>query len=214
MNGIPLTPCSTIKNLGVNFSRDLSWSHHIQCTSASTLRLVRQLHRALPSPSITTIRTLILAIICPRLEYANIIWNPSTAIDNKTIESVLRKATKWGILKHHPYDTRLRLLNIGSLSDRRDRQDCVQLFKHFSSIQYINWSNPPFIPNRHTRGHCFKYSSEAASHHQFKPRHNFLLNRANSLWNSLPEAAVKATSAAAFKTAYDRFRNPLLPRTY
>jgi hypothetical protein len=207
MNSIPLTPCHTIKNLGVLFSSDLSWSKHIQCLTSSTLRLIRQLHRALPSPSISTIRNLILAIVSPRLEYANIIWLPTSIVDNNTLESVLRKATKWGRLRHHSYKSRLSILNIGTLKERRDRQDCIQLYKHFSSIQRINWLNPPYIPNRPTRGHCLKYSPEPAKHHTFQPRFNFLTNRANALWNSLPEAAVKAPSISTFKSEFDRFHN-------
>jgi hypothetical protein len=148
---------------------------------------------------------IIRAIICPKLEYANIIWPPSTAADHKLIESVLRKATKWGRLKHLPYEVRLRVLNLSTLSARRNRQDCIQLYKHFSSEQSIAWVNPPFIPARQTRGHSLKYAGESATHHTYPPRYNFILNRANRLWNSLPESVVKASSVNVFKREYDTF---------
>ena len=137
------------------------------------------------------------------MEYASVVWPPTTVFDTKTLEQVLRKATKWGRLKHCSYESRLRSLNLHSLSARRYRQDCVQLFKHFSGIQKTSWVNPPHLPRRLTRGHCFKYVPESANDHSFSPRYDFLPNRACNHWNSLPEAAVKASSVSSFKHEYD-----------
>jgi hypothetical protein len=138
------------------------------------------------------------------LEYANIIWSPIVEADITAIESVQRKATKWGALRHRPYPSRLKTLSLTSLKDRRIRQDCIQMYKHFSSTQQTPFINPPFIPMRRQRGHKFRYSCESATFHSFPPRYHFLTNRVASHWNSLPDTVINATSVAQFKDEYDR----------
>jgi hypothetical protein len=74
INNIPIQSCKTIKNLGITISYDLSWSHHVQKLASESMFHVHQLHRALRSPSPSTISKLYTSIIRPKLEYANIIW--------------------------------------------------------------------------------------------------------------------------------------------
>jgi hypothetical protein len=204
INDIPIQSCKTIKNLGITISYDLSWSHHVQKLASESMFHVHQLHRALQSPSPPTISKLYKSIIRPKLEYANIIWPLTKESDIRTLEKIQRKASKWGCLRHRSYHSRLNLLNLTSLNDRRVRQDCIQLYKHFSKIQPISWINPPFIVTS-GRGHQFKYSCESAKHHTFPPRYSFLTNRACQHWNSLPTTVVSAVSVSVFKTEYDKF---------
>jgi hypothetical protein len=203
INGIQIQACTTIKNLGVYLSYDLSWSHHVQTLASETMQCVRQIQHSIHSPSALTISKLYKSIIRPKLEYANIIWPPHTYIDQNTLETVQRKATKWGTLRHHSYTSRLQTLSLTSLKDRRIRQDCIQLFKHFTRLQHIPFINPPFVPHRKQRGHKFKYSCESATYHSFPPRYSFLTNRAASHWNSLPDSVVNASSLVEFKKEYD-----------
>jgi hypothetical protein len=204
IGNVNINPCKSIKNLGITISHDLSWSKHVQYLSSETMFQVRQLQRALSSPSPTTIEKIYKSILRPKLEYANIIWPLTKESDIKTLEKVQRKATKWGCLRHKSYINRLKCLNLTSLDARRLRQDCIQLFKHFSKIQPLPWINPPFIVQR-GRGHQFKFSSEAAKHHTFPPRYCFLTNRASQHWNTLPSGVVTVTSVHAFKVEYDKF---------
>jgi hypothetical protein len=158
----------------------------------------------MPKPTAPTISKIYKSIIRPKIEYANIIWPLNLDIDISTLESIQRKATKWSILRHQSYPTRLNTLSLTTLNERRIRQDCIQLYKHFTNLQRIPFVNPPFISQRHQRGHKFKYSCESATHHSFPPRYSFLTNRAASRWNSLPEAVVNASSISEFKREYDR----------
>jgi hypothetical protein len=176
----------------------------VQQIASESMFQVHQLHRALSSPSSSTISTLYKSILRPKLEYANIIWPLTKESDVRTLEHVLRKATKWGCLRHRSYSTRLTYLKLTSLADRRLRQDCIQLFKHFSKIQTTPWIKPPFLV-RSGRGHQFKYSCESAKHHTFPPRYSFITNRACHHWNTLPASVVSVTSVHAFKHEYDKW---------
>jgi hypothetical protein len=135
------------------------------------MQFVHQIQHSMASPLAPTISTVLKSLIRPRLEYANVIWSPNLDMDSKTIEAVQRKATKWGSLRHHSYTSRLAILSLTSLKDRRLRQDCIQMFKHFSSQQSIPFINPPFIPERRQRGHKYRYSCESATHHSFPGTH-------------------------------------------
>jgi hypothetical protein len=204
MNNTPITPCKIIKNLGVYLSYDLSWSHHVQTLASETMHLVRQVQHSLPTPTASTISKLYKSLIRPKLEYANNIWLPGTDADLTTIENVQRKATKWGSLRHRSYPERLNTLSLTSLDKRRVRQDCILLYKHFMNLQPTPFINPPFLPQRQQRGHKYRYSCEAATHHTFPPRYSFLTNRTAAHWNSLPNDVINATSLQAFKSEYDK----------
>jgi hypothetical protein len=79
------------------------------------------------------------------------------------------------------------------------------LYKYFSNLQHTPFINPPYAPHRQQRGHKYKYSCEAATHHSFPPRYSFLTNRAAGHWNSLPNEVVNASSLCAFKREYDNY---------
>lgn len=205
INGTPISSVTSIKNLGVILESDLSWSPHVQSTASDSMFLLRQIQRAFPSPSPTTVGTLYKSLIRPKIEYANIAWQTSTEFDTKIIENVQRKATKWGSLRHRSYDSRLSTLRLTSLKDRSLRQDCIQLFKHFKNIQPLRFVHPPHIHQRVNRGHHLKYSGESASNTTYPPRYSFLTNRAAARWNSLPQVVANCTTVAEFKTQYDRY---------
>lgn len=204
LNNIDISTCTSIKNLGVTISCDLSWSHHVQKLASESMFQVHQLKRSLISPSISTMSTIYKSILRPKLEYANIIWPLSKDSDINTLENVQRKATKWGSLRHSSYITRLKCLDLTPLAERRIRQDCIQLFKYFKNIQPTPLINPPFIVQR-GRGHQYKFSCESAKHHTFPHRYSFLTNRACHHWNALPARVVNASSVNEFKIEYDSF---------
>ncbi len=106
INNTQIPICTTIKNLGVTVSNDLSWNSHILHVTSAALRLVRQLHRAIPSPSIAMIKQLYVTLIRPKIEYAQPAISPSvTALSQ--LERLQRKCTKWGVLRHMSYTKRL-----------------------------------------------------------------------------------------------------------
>ena len=211
INNVPIPICYEIKNLGVYISNDLSWNSHISQVTSAAYRLVRQLHRALPSPTIDVIKQLYTSIVRPRLEYAHSVIYPSvTALSQ--LEMVQRRCTKWGILKHIPYDQRLKILQLPTIEQRRLRGDNIQMFKYFTGEHKINWVNPISHPSQHTRQHALKFTAETLTQTSYGPRHKFLTNRIASHWSSLPSHIVDSLSTNQFKNEYDaHFHADLLP---
>ena len=64
------------------------------------------------------------------LEFANVVWHPYLWKDNDSLERVQMRATKLvSNLKDMPYETRLKELQLPTLSHRRLRGDIIQTFK-------------------------------------------------------------------------------------
>jgi hypothetical protein len=208
IDGFPLAECTSITQLGINLTSDLRWSSHIQAVASKAIKLTRQLHKALPSPDPKTVKQLYTALIRPITEYASVACPPTTAANIKLLEDVQRKAIRWGRLRNCRYPARLATLGLQTVSDRRKRGDCIQMYKHFSSVQPIKWASPLIIPERPTRGHTKKYRAEHATHHTSASRFEFLPNRIAEWWNQLPESAVNAGSVNAFKNEYDKAYAP------
>ena len=93
--GSQLDFVESIKYLGLTIQCDLTWSNHIQNICSKARRLVGLLfrqfnHYAEP----TTIKTLYLTLIRPKLEYASIVWDPYLVKDRKVLEDVQKFACR------------------------------------------------------------------------------------------------------------------------
>ena len=125
-----LVRVSHYKYLGLNFSADLSWSHHIDLICRKTRKLIGMLYRnfyQFSSPSVMA--KLYKPLIRPHLEYACTIWDPHLRKDIQALENVqkfaLRVCSKsWS----SDYATLLDTLSIPTLSDRRDTLKLCLLF--------------------------------------------------------------------------------------
>ena len=176
IDGTPLMECTSTTLLGVLMTSDLRWTSHIQAVSSKALKLTRHLHKALPSPDPQTVKQLYTTLIRPITEYASAVCPPTTTANKILLESVQRRAIKWGTLRNRRYPDRLTALGLQPVEDRRKRGDCIQMFKHFSNSQPIHWTNPIVTPERSTRGHAKKYRAENATHHTPASRFDFLPN--------------------------------------
>jgi len=203
IDGAQLAECTSITLLSVLLTRDLRWTSHIQTTTSKAFKLIRQLHKAFPSPDSQTVKQLYTSLIRPLIEYASVACPPTTTANTNLLERVQRRALKWGRLRNKRYPARLSALGLQTVTDRRKRGDCIQMFKHFSNLQPIPWSNTLVVPERATRGHTRKYRAENATHHTCASRFDFLPNRIAAWWNQLPDLVVKAETVNAFKNTYD-----------
>ena len=81
--------------LGISFSKDLTWSNHINQVSKKAyqrLGFVRRNLKGAPKRSKSTAYT---SLIRPAMEYASPIWDPYLQKDISTLERVQRKAARW-----------------------------------------------------------------------------------------------------------------------
>ena len=176
--------------------------HHCCTRARKHLGLIyRQFYKA--GANMATLKTLYIAHVHPILEYGACIWDPHLQKDIDCIERVQRLASKmctrnWSL----PYDQRLSLLDLPTLSFRRKVTKMCFLYKILNGL-----TTPPFplVVNNHcynTRSHNLSLCTSYAHNNPYLYSY---LNSSIRLWNALPVHIVHAPSLNSFKTAINDF---------
>ena len=190
------------KDLGVIIDNTLKF--HIQTATSikkanSILGLVKKSFAVLNK---TTLPLLYKSMIRPHLEYGNVIWGPHYKGDQKSIEKVQKRATKLvPSLKDLPYNERLRVLNLPSLSHRRRRGDMIETYKILSGKVNVDKDIFFRMNSNNTRGHNLKLSKLASNK---VVRSTSFSRRVIDDWNSLPSNVVNALTINNFKAKLDK----------
>lgn len=134
----PLEKLTNIRDLGVLFTRNLSFNRHVDAAVAkaySMLGFVKRICRDFTN--LEALKSVYCAHVRSHLEYAAIIWNPYYSAHSIKIESIQRKFVLF-VLRHRyarissfnlpSYESRCKILNLSVLSIRR-KLFCV-LFIH------------------------------------------------------------------------------------
>lgn len=137
MNNEPLTNVTQVKDLGVHFDQQLSFTHHIQETVTSSSRSLGFLKRNSKYFNSDTVESIYNVLIRSKLEYASIIWSPNQIYLKKHLEFVQRKFLMYLHFKkfgNYPsfveHTSVLRaLLELPSLESRRQIAQCLFVFK-------------------------------------------------------------------------------------
>jgi hypothetical protein len=137
IRGEPIDRTDTIKDLGVIFDSTLSFTEHIKTIVNDAYRnlgLIIRLSKDFENNK--TLTTLYYSYVRPKLEYASVIWNPSTQLHSKQIEKIQSK-----FLRYHTYKTTgfypmtdssstlAENFNILTLEQRRKLTDLLFLYK-------------------------------------------------------------------------------------
>ena len=70
------------------------------------------------------------SLVCPILEYSNVIWGPNYIMDKQKVEAIQRRATKMIFTcRNLPYHDQLSFLKLPSLQYRRLRGDLLFYIK-------------------------------------------------------------------------------------
>ena len=95
------------------------------------------------------------ALVRPHLEYCNTVTYPVYEKDAKLLESVQRRATKMvPEMKNCDYSTRLKKLDLPSLSYRRKRGDMIEVYTYTHGLYKV--SDLPVEVEKTTRGHNYE----------------------------------------------------------
>jgi hypothetical protein len=188
------------KDLGILISNDLSWDNHINKICNNAICASKYVYKCFKYKNLETIRKLYIALIRPKLEYAQVIWSPTAIGTIKQLEKVQRKCTKVGPLAHLPYSTRLEKLKLTTLEERRIRGDLIQMFKIIKGFDEVQFVNGIEFYKTKARGHGLKYQKVT---YKNSFRHNILYNRIATVWNGLPEDVVEAKNINDFKNKLD-----------
>jgi hypothetical protein len=82
------------RDLGVQIDSELKFSQHIETPVNKANRLLRLKRRSYDYLDCESMRLLFIALVCPHLEFGNVVWAPKLERDKKLVEGVQRRATK------------------------------------------------------------------------------------------------------------------------
>jgi hypothetical protein len=97
LHGHTLVVMEASKHLGVIITKDLSWDRHIDNVAAKGNRTLGFIRRNLRECTKQVRETSYLTILRPTLEYAAMVWDPTTQTLIQTLENVQRRAARFVI---------------------------------------------------------------------------------------------------------------------
>ena len=97
---------SSIKDLGVEFTRDVTFSSHINVITARAHKVLGFIYRNSTDLSWSSVRLLYCSLVRSSLEYASIVWSPFYEVHKLTIERVQNRA-----LRICAYRSGVRIIN-------------------------------------------------------------------------------------------------------
>ena len=205
LNNIEIPQRKTVRDLGIVLSHDFKWSPYISQITSKAHNLSYTILHTFKTQDYNTYLNLYKTHIRPILEYNTPIWTPFLKQDKDKVEKVQEKFTKRLCqklnIKFSNYKDRLRIFNLESLQDRRNKFDLILVYKIRHNLIDINFED--FFGNNmsakryNIRGHrqllnVPSYSGSSLKHHYFS-------NRVLEHWNSLPADVVDAENISIFK---------------
>ena len=197
-----LQPQSSVKDLGILISADLSWTPHISSIVKKAISMSAWVFSVFKNRSVQTMLTLYKTMVRSHLEYCCPVWNPSNIADIKLLESVQRSFTaRIHGFQHLDYWQRLKALNLMSLQRRRERYLIVHMWKVLYAV----------CPNN--LNITFKYSDRKGiqallpnlkkdSQARFQSAYDkSFAVMGPKLWNTLPKNITLIDGFGAFKTS-------------
>jgi len=198
--GHALSELNEVKDLGVMYTSQLSFSPHISCIVSKAKQRCFLLRKSFTN---SNCRALILAYktyVIPILDYCSPAWSPSLIADILKIESVQRSFTRsLRSCLDLSYKQRLAMCGLMTLERRRLLADLILLYRIINKLTDIDLGSSLTISsNLSTRGHSFKIVYTGA---RINSRLHFFTIRTTKIWNSLPETVVCAKSVDSFRNS-------------
>ena len=134
LHGQTLEVTDSSKYLGVTIKNDLTWSQHIDASTAKANRTVGFLKRNFSRCSSTAKASTYTSMVRPILEYASTAWDPHLRRDITKIEQVQRRAARYVTNNYSdktPGSVTKMLDDLGwdTLEERRKRTRLLMLYK-------------------------------------------------------------------------------------
>ena len=188
------------KHLGVTITNDLSWDRHIDNVAAKGNRTLGFIRRNLRECIKQVRETSYLTIIRPTLEYAAMVWDPTTQTLIQTLENVQRSAARFVI---NDYTNRtpgcvtsmLTSLEWQTLEQRRRISRLVMMYKIQHQLMDIDRDLHLRPGDSRTRGQ-HRFFQERSNYDTLR---NSFFQRTVREWNHLPDTTVWASSIEEFR---------------
>ena len=205
--GTTLKDVKSFKDLGVEISKDLSWSQHISTIVNKANQVLGLIRRTVGTANTSTFSLLYNSLVRPLLEYAVPVWNPYLVKDIHAIENVQRRASRLALRQKRgdmPYEERCNILNWPLLSTRRTYFSLVECYKIVFGLSHLDFQELfEFAKVHSTRAnHSYKLFLKSSKINCFKQ--SFFI-RVVSDWNSLSKVIVEAGTLELFKSRLKSF---------
>ena len=163
INSTAVSVSDSVKYLGVTITSDLSWNRHVSNICLSARKKLGLLYRTFHLCDQQSLSRLYKVLVLPKLDYCCCVWDPSTSVLVKRLESVNKFAAKI-CTKRWSGPSSLSHLGWSDLSIRHKIQKIMLcrriLHKHyhstyclflFSSQEYHSLKHAIFIPFTRTK---------------------------------------------------------------
>ena len=193
------------KDLGVIVTDSLKVAGSCHAAYTKANRVLSMMRRKISLKTPEVLLPLYRSLVRPRAEYCVLAWSPHYNKDKVMLEKIQHRFTRMVHgLKQKDYATRLDILNLRTLEERRNRADLIEMFKMFKGRSGIA-GDVLFerVSDTRTRGHSLKLKKQYCSKDL---RKFFFSERVISRWNALDEETVSVTTVNSFKNKMQRIR--------
>lgn len=209
-NQVIIESASTVKDLGVTLSNDLSFQLHIQNIVEKCNNLISWILRTFRTRDPLPLLTLYKSLVIPHLDYCSQLWCPHKEQEIAQLEQVQRSFTsKLSDNREQCYVDRLKKFNLYSLERRRERYLILYAWKIIENL--VDNPNDKFGTHTHIRlGRLINipaWTNQSSSTKVSNLKHNFFTKKAPRMFNLLPAEIrnISETKIEVFKKALDRF---------
>jgi len=141
LHGHHLKHCDSAKYSGVNISKDMRWTKHIDTFTAKANSKLGFIKRNININNRTVKDQAYKSLVRPILEYSQSVWDPYTATDIQQLESVQRRAARFTMSRYRRTSSvwaMLEELNWEPLASRRRTARLVLFHKIHYGLVAIN----------------------------------------------------------------------------
>lgn len=204
VDGVPVLPVSSVRDLGIHVDADLVMRTHVQRTVSrcfAALRQLRQIRRCVPPD---TMRTLVVSLVLSRLDYGNSVLTGLPAYLSRRLQSVLNASARLvcNLRRYASVTDALAGLHWLRINERIKYKIAVLTYKvlHDTAPQYLG----PLVRVADIPGR--QHLRSANTNRLVVPpvRLPTVGNRAFAaagpcVWNSLPKIVTSAETLATFR---------------
>ena len=184
------------KYLGLNISDDLSWSKHINQTTAKGNNTLRFIKRNIQTRNSKIKETAYKTYVRPLLEYSASVWDPWQKKYIKMLEMVQHRAVRY-ILNDYASTSSvtemLKKIELPTLENRRKISSLVMFYKIYTG--QVRISLPSYITPSLRNRFSIPFSRINGHMHSFFPR-------TARLWNDLPPDLIASPDLESFRAGF------------
>ncbi|MCG7879453.1 MAG: reverse transcriptase domain-containing protein [Candidatus Thiodiazotropha taylori] len=216
MQNQPITEVNNHKHLGIYFSSDCTWHHHINYITEKAwtrINVMRKLKFKLDRKSLETIY---LTFIRPLLEYGDVLWDNCSQYEKNELDKIQNEAARiaTGATKLVSINDLYNEIQWESLEDRRKKHKLTLFYKMKSNLcpTYLSSLVPQTVQNR-SRYNLRNSNDLDQVNARTTLYYNSFLPSSIRAWNDLPGAATQIESVNGFKNFLNKDKTPV-PKHY